>query len=206
MATLKQRILDRVTSEPGLTDRELADQLLGPGSPQQAVNQTARQLASGGSLARRKRPDGRIGNYPGERPPQPVQAAVAPVAQPPADFLSEDDAKRKLQAWLEAAGWNVGVIWGRGHGIDIEARRGDSRWVIEVKGEGSLNAMRVNYFLGILGELLQRMDDPAARYSIALPDHRQFRGLWDRLPVLAKQRTGISALFVAGSGQVTEVE
>jgi len=65
--------------------------------------------------------------------------------------------------------------------------------------------MRVNYFLSILGELLQRMDDPDARYSIALPDMKQFRRLWQRLPDLAKSRTEISALFVDGSGRVEEV-
>jgi hypothetical protein len=60
--------------------------------------------------------------------------------------------------------------------------------------------MRINYFLSILGELLQRMDDPEAEYSIALPDMKQFRGLWQRLPKLAKSRTKISALFISQSG------
>jgi len=64
--------------------------------------------------------------------------------------------------------------------------------------------MRVNYFVAILGELLQRMTDPAAHYSVALPDLKQFRGLWRRLPPMAKARTGITALFVAPSGQITE--
>ena len=75
-----------------------------------------------------------------------------------------------------------------------------------MKGGGSLDPMRVNYFLAVLGEALQRMDDPAARYSIALPDMKQFRGLWSRLPALAKTRTQITALFVAPSGDVVEVE
>ena len=65
--------------------------------------------------------------------------------------------------------------------------------------------MRVNYFLAILGETLQRMDDEAACYSIAFPDMAQYRGLWIRLPDLAKSRTGISALFVTHDGEVTEV-
>jgi hypothetical protein len=65
--------------------------------------------------------------------------------------------------------------------------------------------MRVNYFLAVLGQLLQRMDDPGAKYSIALPDLPQFRRLWDSLPPLAKKRTEISAVFVAASGQVQEV-
>ena len=66
-------------------------------------------------------------------------------------LLSENDLKRKLQEWLESAGWQVQVIWGRAAGIDIEAQRGGQRWVIEAKGSGSLDTMRVNYFLAILG-------------------------------------------------------
>lgn len=81
----------------------------------------------------------------------------------------------------------------------------DQRWIIEAKGCGSLNPMRVNYFLGILGELLQRMNDTDARYSIALPDITQYRRLWQRLPELAKSRTTISALFVGAGGSVEEV-
>jgi hypothetical protein len=121
-------------------------------------------------------------------------------------FISEDDAKRSLQAWLEAAGWSVTGAWGREHGVDIEAQRAGQRWIIEVKGEGTREPMRVNYFLGILGEVLQRMNDPKASYSIALPDLPQFRGLWERLPRLAKQRTGISALFVGSAGDVEEIK
>jgi hypothetical protein len=64
--------------------------------------------------------------------------------------------------------------------------------------------MRVNYFLAVLGETLQRMRNPQAKYSIALPDIPQFRGLWRRLPELAKRRTGITALFVSDIGQVDE--
>ncbi len=37
--------------------------------------------------------------------------------------------------------------------------------------------MRVNYFFAILGESFQRMAGPTTRYSIALPDMTQFRGL-----------------------------
>ena len=97
------------------------------------------------------------------------------------------------------------VAWGRTPGIDIEAYRKEERWIIEVKGIGSRPQMRVNYFISMLGETLQRMDDPDAKYSIAIPDVQQFRNLWYRLPELAKQRTSITALFVAGNGNVLEV-
>ena len=121
------------------------------------------------------------------------------------EMLSEDEVKRALQLWLEESGWQVSVIWGKTRGIDVIATKDGQRWVIEAKGCGSLDPMRVNYFLSILGELLQRMEDPDARYSIAFPDMKQFRRLWQRLPDLAKSRTMISALFVDGSGRVEEV-
>jgi hypothetical protein len=130
--------------------------------------------------------------------------AATPVIEP-CEMLSEDDVKRSLQTWLEASGWKASIIWGRGRGIDAEATKDGKRWIIEAKGCGSLNAMRVNYFLSILGELLQRMNDPDTHYSIALPDMKQFRGLWHRLPNLAKSRTQISALFVSTGGRVEEV-
>lgn len=97
------------------------------------------------------------------------------------------------------------VAWGHSQGIDIEAYQGTKRWVIEVKGGGSLHPMRVNYFQGALGELLQRMDKPDASYSIAFPDMEQFRRLWERLPALAKNRTEISALFVDKNGNVVHL-
>lgn len=63
--------------------------------------------------------------------------------------------------------------------------------------------MRVAYFLGVLGEVLCRMTDPDAKYSIAIPDVPQFRNLWRRLPAEAKSRTRIAALFV-GDADVQE--
>jgi len=97
------------------------------------------------------------------------------------------------------------VAWGHEREIDIDAIRGTERWVIEVKGRGSLNPMQVNYFVEVLGETLQRMDDPYAEYSIALPALQQYRGLWDRLPKTAKDRTRISALLVDEWGNVDQV-
>ena len=208
MAPLKENVLALVRNTPGLTDREITDRLFGPAAAQQAVNQVARLLAAQGALERRWRHDGKLGNYPPEASQEPSLPDRESHRSQPAgtvDSLSEDDVKRHLQAWLENAGWKVTVIWGRGQGIEIDADKSDRRWIIEAKGRGSLNAMRVNYFLGVLGELLQRMSDPEAKYSIALPDLPQFRRLWERLPELAKRRTTISALFVSESGHVEEV-
>ena len=201
---LKERILELVASEPGLSDRQLADRLLGPDRPQQPVNIAARELVAARLLHRTPRSDGILGNYGtgAELPPPP--APVALTAAKTSD-MSEDQVKAAISVWLERDGWDVDVRWGRERGIDIEAHRGKERWVIEAKGCGSRQPMRVNYFIGMLGETLQRMDDGDAQYSIALPDMKQYRGLWSRLPRLAKDRTTISMLFVAEDGSVDHI-
>jgi hypothetical protein len=118
--------------------------------------------------------------------------------------LSEDEIKRSIEEFLDKNNWTVNIAWGKTPGVDIDASRNGERWIIEVKGHGSLSAMRVNYFLAVLGELLQRMDDSKAKYSIALPDLPQFRNLWLKLPQLAKQKTGITCLFVDSHGNIKE--
>lgn len=205
MATLSQRILEALERKPGMTDRELADQLVGRSARQQPVNLAARALAAKGRLRRAKRQDGLIGNYVGNAALPPPGAAQARKNHDVA-ALSEDEIKEVLERWLAADGWTSKVAWGRTAGIDIDAKRGRERWIIEVKGPGSLSAMRVNYFLAILGEVLQRMDAADVKYSIALPDLKQYRGLWERLPALAKARTTISLLLVNTAGEVDVLE
>lgn len=231
MPTLKQRILDVLATTPGLTDRQLTNLIHGQHAPQQPVNIAARDMVRTGTIVRRKRNDGLLGNYPAnsngasagisKAASSLMELSLSPVADPatraqeiapptktgglerPAeDPMCEDALKAALVKWLEADGWTCRVAWGRERGVDLFAQRGTSRWIIEVKGRGSLSAMRVNYFLMILGETLQRMDDPDTLYSIALPDLKQYRNLWARLPSLAKVRTGISALFVDEAGRV----
>ncbi|MDD4681467.1 MAG: MarR family transcriptional regulator [Clostridia bacterium] len=201
--TLKERILLVLKNGP-LSDRELADRILGKGSPQQSVNQACRQLAGKGIISRTEPPIRNI--LVGEH-----ADIVSPLCEVSNKGLSdsqlqEEAIKDVLNDYLINAGWQTKVAWGGTHGTDIEATRGSERWLIEVKGCGSRNAMRVNYFLSILGEILQRMDDCNAHYSIALPDMQQFRNLWSRLPALAKERTTIDAIFVSETGQIDFVK
>ena len=79
------------------------------------------------------------------------------------------------------------IDWSSTHGIDIQAKRDLEKWIIEVKGSQPSNPLYINYFLSVLGEILQRMDDPVCKYSIALPDIEQFHRLWERLPLLARE-------------------
>ena len=202
MATLQYQILELISSRAGLTDREITDALRSPSDNQQPINQAARVLEGQGLLVRQRRADGLIGNYPSsDQKSIPVPPSKSPRNHD-VDALSEDEIKEVLVQWLESDGWNTEVAWGHARGIDVEAVRGSERWVIEVKGPGSRQPMRVNYFIGILGETLQRMEDQKARYSISLPDLPQYRGLWERLPPLAKARTQISMIFVSKDGVI----
>lgn len=203
--TLTERIVELLKQNPGLSDRQITDRLFGIGKPQQPVNIACRELEKKEILTRRKIEGNPIGNYlTGQE-----LIVSSPRKEKGEDEIgknfSEDALKEILENWLVAQGWKVKIAWGRERGIDIYATKENKRWVIEVKGQGSLSAMRANYFLGILGETLQRMEDPNAKYSIALPDINQFRNLWRRLPLLAKSRTGITAIFIDENGDVNEI-
>lgn len=202
MATLRQDIIDLLETRAGLTDREITNALRGSAAPQQPVNQQARALAEQGLLRRQRRADGLIGNFLATADIPPPNRGDKAATSSAGDGLSEDEVKERVQRWLESQGWKVTVAWGHSPGVDMDARRDTQRWLIEAKGIGSRQPMRVNYFLGALGETLQRMDDAQALYSIALPDVAQFRGLWQRLPTLAKVRNQLSALFVSADGTV----
>ncbi|MFS0871086.1 MULTISPECIES: MarR family transcriptional regulator [Paenibacillus] len=206
--TLKDKIISYLKDKDGLTDREIANGILGLNEPQQAVNQACRALEGKGLIKRENRRDGLIGNYLVTEGMHSVPTPVVKAKQMTVEFsvFKEDNLKQILKDYLQANGWETQIAWGKTPGIDIYANKGTERWIIEVKGLGSLSAMNVNYFLGVLAETLQRMDDPNAKYSIALPDVRQFRNLWGRLPLLAKKRTGITAIFIDEQGNIDESE
>jgi hypothetical protein len=198
---LQQRILSLLKEKPGMTDRQIADELLGRDKHQSPVNIACRALEKKGLNVRKTGEDGRIRNYlTGNVPPPPDEEEVIDEGE----FLSEDQIKKMLEIELKKTGWNVDMADGGLHGIDVDAHRGKERWIIKVKGPGTRNEMRINDFIGILGELLHKMNDPNARYSIALPDLEQFRRLWKKLPGLAKERTGISIVYINKEGKIQE--
>lgn len=119
--------------------------------------------------------------------------------------LTEDQVKTALKEALEAHGWHVEVHFGHIQGIDIEALRGDERFVLEAKGEGSQSAARAVNFDSALGELLRRMNSASARYGLALPAHRQFVGLVSRLPLWIRQRLSLWFFFVRPNERGLEV-
>ena len=208
MASLGDRILDAINSGP-LDDDELSRRL-GVGH-RQAVNQAAHRLEAQGRLRRFTGPEGKIVNVRADDPGQQIAESVATRAVPAGPEVSrvtEDEVKEAVRAHLATRGFDVAVAWGRVRGIDVDARHPDGRrYVIEAKAEvGRSGAQQVNYFLGMLGELVQRMDDVQASYGIALPNNPQYRGLVDRLPALAKERLRLSVFWVSREGDQLTVK
>lgn len=52
-----------VALRPGISDREIAQSVYGPGTPSQVVTPICRELATEGVIRRRLRADGLLGNY-----------------------------------------------------------------------------------------------------------------------------------------------
>lgn len=121
-------------------------------------------------------------------------------------FMREDFVKESLKQWLTSDGWTTNIAWGKTQGIDVEAKKAGGRWLIEAKGEGVIPQACRNSFFTVLGDILQRMNDPTAKYSIALPDTKVFRNLWQRLPTTAKDRLQLSLLLVDDQGKVTHLD
>jgi hypothetical protein len=122
-----------------------------------------------------------------------------PPLVPPQSLLTEDDVKTAVKTALEDRGFTVNVAWGHARGVDIEARSDAEHLYIEAKGDAPTPQMQGNYFLGALGELLQRMSDPEAEYGLALPDNNRYRGLVRRLPDLVVDRLHLHTFFVSVS-------
>lgn len=201
---LAHKICALIRKKDGLTAKEIAEELLGPGTPQPRVNPTCLKLVEKG-LLKRGRTEGKYRYYVSAVDVADVQTSTSSDGQR-RDPLSEDSLKAALKKHLEADGWRVEIAWGKERGVDIAARRASRLWKIEVKGCGSTSQAQGNNFLGGLGELLQRMDDPLSDYSFAMPDLPRYRNLWKKLPRLARLCTGITAIFVNENGVIEKTK
>jgi hypothetical protein len=123
------------------------------------------------------------------------------------NLMTEDSVKRAVAKWLKQKRWKVtDIAMGHKRGVDVRAKRGVIHWSIEAKGCGAHSTARTNYFVSVLGELLQNMSKRNTKYSLAFPDIPQFKRLWGRLPALAKRRLRLTALFVSRRRKVVEVK
>lgn len=202
MTDIETLIFKMLHQNPGLSDRELALLVNGQDKSTKYINQSCRAMAAQGLLFRKKRPDGLIGNWLSQEAEPSTTPAISVLIQ--SEEIVGKKMKQALDSFLSAHNWESDIKGSGNSKNDIEARRGNQRWVIKVKGAVAYDPNLIRHFLSGLGELLQRMDDPACKYSVALPDISPCRRMWERMPVLARERTGISALFVNSAGEVFE--
>jgi hypothetical protein len=190
----------RVAAAP-LDDEELAVRL--GASWRQTVNAACRRLEALGILHRVRGPEGRLVNVlTGRHPSETGRVNASGVGA--ADLLSEDSVKTAVKSYLEARGWSVRVAWGHGRSVDIDARRAAEHLLLEAKGGAASPPQQVNHFLAAIGELVQRLRDPATRYGLALPDNLQYRRLVSRLPRLARERI-VQVVYLVDQATATGV-
>jgi hypothetical protein len=204
MSDVEEEIRFLLDNNPGLSDKELAEAIRGHGASPPYINQTCRTLEMQGVLRREKRKDGLIGNWLKDKS-EANKLNLRDEMERKAEDISEKKIKQVLENHLIKYGWEPKIAWYiNGHNVDIEAKRNTERWIIQVKGSSFLHSVQINNFISVLGEILQRMDDPDCKYSIALPDLEPFHKFWERLPGLAKSRLQTTALFVNFEGDVHE--
>jgi len=203
MNETEKNIITILMHHPGLSDGELAVAVKGQSASSKSINENCRVLESQRTLLRQRRVDGLVGNWLVETD-ETREVFCHNEIENKAEAISEKEIKKILSCYLTFQGWQIENHEDNRNNIDISARLGSGRWIIQVKGTGSSQPLKVNNFLSVLGEILQRMDDPYTKYSIAFPDKKEFHRLWGRLPGLAKSRIEITALFANPRGQVVE--
>lgn len=91
-----EQVLAFVAQNPGLTDGEINQQLFGGHKWHAHINQACRGLESSGMVVRRRRPDGRIGNFPTDHPlpvrPEPKAPINPNIVHLLAKFMADSGA------------------------------------------------------------------------------------------------------------------
>lgn len=95
--------------------------------------------------------------------------------------LGEETVKVCVADFLRSRGYTVSVGKKRERGPDMRASKEGQKIILEAKGEGSRREIFNNFFVSILGEMLQRTAELAAEYGIALPAHRKYARLIEEL-------------------------
>ena len=110
--------------------------------------------------------------------------------------LSEELVKAVASKYLNGHGYSVKVGTKREKGPDIEAAKLDETTILEAKGEASRPEKFNNFFLAALGQILLRMTRSGKRFVIALPCHKRFVKLVQRVPNTVRQKLGLELWLI----------
>ncbi|MEG0264538.1 MAG: AT hook domain-containing protein [Erysipelotrichaceae bacterium] len=108
-----------------------------------------------------------------------------------------EDLSKLVKAWLGEHGWAYEESKDY-----IEAFHDDKKWVINVQGikRGRKQTLPVK-----LSEVMKRIDDENAHYSIAFNDSLTYRRQWNEIPSRVKERLNMSVILADKKGNITEL-
>lgn len=103
-----------------------------------------------------------------------------------------------IKEWLEEKGWETIE-----HNRYIEAKKQERKWLIDIY---QTTRGRKVPLPSKLTEMIKKMDDGDAYYSVALVDSPIYRKQWDEIPSVAKERLQVSVILADRSGRVLEMK
>lgn len=109
-----------------------------------------------------------------------------------------NELPRLVKAWLEERGWET-----LEHNRFIEAKREDEKWFIDIYQATRGRKMPLP---NKLTEVIKKMEDESAFYSVALVDSPIYRRQWNEIPDVAKDRLKVSVLLADRTGQILEIK
>lgn len=126
------------------------------------------------------------------------------------NFENEDWLQERIIIYLKQKGYIITKhASGKTHGVDIKAYHPKLRryYFVEVKAEPkstskSKHAMRENYFVGVLGEIICRMIQKHGRYALGLPKNDSYIKKTNKIPERIRKLLKLDIFFVDKQGNV----
>lgn len=103
-----------------------------------------------------------------------------------------------IKEWLEEKGWQT-----EEHNKYIEACRDNQRWIIDIYQATRGRKMPLP---NKLTDIIKKMEDADAYYSVALVDSPIYRKQWNEIPTAAKERLQVSVLLADRLGHILEMK
>ena len=103
-----------------------------------------------------------------------------------------------IKEWLEEKGWETIE-----HNRYIEAKKQERKWFIDIY---QTTRGRKVPLPSKLTDMIKKMDDNDAYYSVALVDSPIYRKQWNEIPSVAKERLQVSVILADRMGHVLEMK
>lgn len=87
--------------------------------------------------------------------------------------------------------------------VDIEAYKGNEKWIVEAKGLTSAVGLDFNT---CIGQIVKSMDCETTNYAMAFPDHPKYELQCSKIPKIFRERNNLYFLIVDEMGSVKVVE